>query len=125
MDSEDAFTSFAVHGGQARAVVRPSHARRLCEGHLPGDPFLPGAHLVGLMAEVAARLVAARSGPASALREVVRCVFLTPVRPDVEIVVTTAEPGDGRAPEPSLVDAEVRVRGAVAAHATLRFASPT
>ena len=53
---DNAFATVAIEGGIATGVVDPRHAARLCEGHFPGDPLLPGSALVALMAELGARL---------------------------------------------------------------------
>jgi hypothetical protein len=51
---EAAFAAVTIGDGTARGVVCRAHARRLCEGHFPGEPIVPGAQLAGLMAELAA-----------------------------------------------------------------------
>lgn len=114
MPVDGAFARLTIADGTARAAVRPEHAHRLCEGHFPGDPILPGAYLAGLMAELAARAVAA-AGEALVLVAVERCVFLSRVTPEHEILVT-ARPCPG-----ARVEAEVHTRGACAARAVLRF----
>jgi 3-hydroxymyristoyl/3-hydroxydecanoyl-(acyl carrier protein) dehydratase len=105
------FERVTIAGEAARAVVRAAHARALCAGHFPGDPILPGAHVAGLMAEVAAALVGGRAAPA----EIECCTFLFPLRPDAAIEVLAARAGDA-------VEAEVRADGRPAARARLRFA---
>ncbi len=112
-----ALEALTIRDGTARAVVRPAHARDLCAGHFPGDPLLPGASLAELMAELAATLVGSDPEP-YALAELVRCTFLTRIRPDQEIVVLARRRGG---PDPTTVDAEVHTRGACAARAVLRF----
>jgi 3-hydroxymyristoyl/3-hydroxydecanoyl-(acyl carrier protein) dehydratase len=104
-----AFAEAHLLDGGVSAVVEREYARALCAGHFPGDPVLPGAYLAALMADLAGRLAR------EPLAEVVRCVFRVRVRPDDEIVVAA-----WLAPAGS-VEAEVRVRGACAARATLRF----
>ena len=111
MPREAAFTEVTIGDGTARGVVCRTHARRLCEGHFPGEPIVPGAHLAGLMAELAAALVA----PTAVLAALERCAFLTCVTPEDEIVVSARRVAATR------VEAEVRRRGASAARATLRF----
>ena len=111
MGGDDVFGAVEVAGDRVRAVVRPEHARRLCAGHFPGDPLVPGAHLAALMASVAARIVRDAE-----LVEVERCVFRRRVRPDVPIVVTAERAGRDAA------RAEVRAADVVAARAVLRFA---
>ena len=108
------FASCTVGGGAARAVVAPTHAERLCEGHFPGDPLVPGALLAGLMADVGTRLLAAEHAVPPVLAEIVQCAFLAPVRPSDPIVVEAR----GAALE---VEAEVLAGGTRAAHAILRF----
>jgi 3-hydroxyacyl-[acyl-carrier-protein] dehydratase len=110
----DAFADVVLAAGSARAVVRRAHAERLCEGHFHGDPLVPGAYLVDLMAQLGSRLL---GGGRRALAEVVQCLFLARVRPDREIVVTA------RASGPDEVAAEVHADGARAARAVLRFAA--
>ena len=98
--------------GVARATVPTDHARRLCEGHFPGDPIVPGAFVAGLMADVAAALF-----PGGArLVEVERAVFFRRLTPDAPIAVTA------RLENATRVAAEVRTRDGCAARATLRFA---
>jgi 3-hydroxymyristoyl/3-hydroxydecanoyl-(acyl carrier protein) dehydratase len=100
-----------VDGDIARASVPRAHARRLCEGHFPGDPIVPGAFLTELMAEVAAALFAADAR----LVEIERVAFVARVTPEAPIVVVARRDGPLRA------RAEIRTRGACAAHAALRF----
>lgn len=97
-----------------RATLPRADAERLCEGHFPGQPLVPGSALVGLMAELAAR-AAGRAGAAPA--EVVRAVFVRRVLPDEPIELTARARG-------ARVDADVRVAGRRAAAATFRFAEP-
>jgi len=107
------FHDLAVADGIARATVTAAHARRLCDGHFPGDPIVPGASLAGLMADVAAALF-----PGGArLVEVERAVFLERVTPHAAIAVTARLEGETQ------VAAEIHTRGACAARATLRFAT--
>ena len=108
---ETRFRALAVHGSEARATLTPAHAERLCAGHFPGQPLVPGAALVGLMAEVAAR---AAGRPDAAPAEVVRAVFVARVHPRDPIEIT-ARARAGR------VDADVRCAGRRAARATFRF----
>jgi 3-hydroxymyristoyl/3-hydroxydecanoyl-(acyl carrier protein) dehydratase len=111
---EGPFSGLSLAGGLARAVVRPGHARLLCEGHFPGEPLLPGAYLVGLMADLAAHAMEAEGAPRE-LEEVERCLFLHPVTPEHEIVVTARRSDDAR------IEAEVHTLGRCAARAQLRF----
>ena len=106
-----AFAALTIGDGVARGVVRRAHARLLCEGHFPGEPIVPGAHLVGLMAELAASLLP----PGALLAALERCVFRARVTPEDEIVVSARRAASSR------VDAEVGWRGVCAARATLRF----
>ena len=108
------YDELVIDGESARGRVRPAHAAALCAGHFPGDPFVPGAYLAGLMADLADRLM--RNGRASTrLQRVARCSFRARVTPDAEIVVLAR-----RAPR-RCVEAEVRAEGASAARATLVF----
>ena len=66
------------------------------------------------MADVAACVVG-RRGDGAQLLEVVRCVFLSRVRPDDEITVSA------RARDATCIDAEVHSGVHCAARATLRF----
>ena len=114
-DREDeVLRGVVVTNGSARAGVPCAHLRRLCEGHFPDDPLVPGAYLLGLMADLAARLATGRQ-----LAEVVRGVLVSRVNPDDEVVVSAiARPGTGAV---TIVDAEVHVGARRAAGATLRF----
>jgi 3-hydroxymyristoyl/3-hydroxydecanoyl-(acyl carrier protein) dehydratase len=106
------FESVEIEDATARALVRRAHAHDLARGHFPGDPLLPGAYLVALMAEVAERLLADHLRRPVAVTEVAFCIFGSPVRPDDEIVVS-ARRGDGAG---LTADAEVSVEGRRAAH---------
>ena len=105
------FADVTLAGERAHATVVPAHARALCAGHFPDDPLLPGASLLDLMADVAARLLGVDDPP----RAVRRCVFHARVYPSATIVVGARRVGDG------VVEAEVIVDGARAAQATLAF----
>jgi 3-hydroxymyristoyl/3-hydroxydecanoyl-(acyl carrier protein) dehydratase len=107
------FVELAVSRGTALATVRSAHARRLCEGHFPGDPIVPGAFLAALMTDVAAALFP----PGARLVEIERVVFLARVTPDAPIAVAA------RRAHATGATAEVRTRGRCAARATLRFAA--
>ncbi len=113
------FAELTLTGLVLRAVVDRAHARRLCDGHFPGDPLLPGAYLAELMADLAARLAHVPPHPTPLPAEVVRCVFLAPVRPEDRIEVRAwleDEPATG-----GVVDAEVWAAGACGARARFRF----
>ena len=103
------FARVEVEGASGRASVHPEHAIALCAGHFPGDPFLPGAYQLELMAALAERVAA----PAC-VRTIVRCAFARRVRPDTEIVVTARAAG-------SVVEARLEAGGEPAAHATLQL----
>jgi 3-hydroxymyristoyl/3-hydroxydecanoyl-(acyl carrier protein) dehydratase len=107
------FEALVVDDGGAQARVRPAHARALCAGHFPGDPFVPGAYLVGLMADLAGRLAGRRP-----LLRIARSAFRRRVTPDGTIVVVARRAVRGR------VEAEVRAAGACAARATFLFGRP-
>ena len=114
MLASDVFHPVVITAGVARARVRRTHAERLCAGHFPGDPIVPGSSLAGLMADIAACVVTAH-GERTELLEVVRCIFLDAVRPDGAITVS-ARVRDGTS-----IDAEVHTGVRCAARATLRF----
>jgi 3-hydroxymyristoyl/3-hydroxydecanoyl-(acyl carrier protein) dehydratase len=107
----EAFAELSVVDGSVRAVVRPAHAAALCAGHFPGDPLVPGAYLLGLMADAGAH-VGGRGAPV----RVERCTFLAPVRPAPPLVVVARRLDGGR------VGAEVQSGGATAARAVLALA---
>jgi len=106
----DPFARVSIEGDTGRSVVSREHAEALSAGHFPGDPLVPGAYLVELMAALAERVAA----PAR-VRAVVRCAFARRVRPDSEIVVTAHAAG-------LLVEAQLEAGGEPAARATLRLA---
>ena len=109
------FRDLTLADGVARGVVRPEHARHLCEGHFPGDPLLPGASLAGLMADLAEWLVLVIEARRAVTSELVRCVFLARARPDDEIRVSARVEG------PERVTADVYAGETCAARATLRL----
>jgi 3-hydroxymyristoyl/3-hydroxydecanoyl-(acyl carrier protein) dehydratase len=123
------FDELTVADGRAHAVVRRAHAERLCDGHFPGDPIVPGAYLAGLMVEVAAALVARpaslphppRGAPDPArLLAIEDCVFVRRVVPHEPIAIAAL-----LVPAPSdekRVEVEVQTHEGRAARATLRFA---
>jgi hypothetical protein len=106
----DPFVLVAIEGDRGRGVVRREHAIALTAGHFPGDPFLPGAYLVELMAVLAERVAA----PAR-VRTIVRCAFARRVRPDTAIVVTARVAG-------IFVEARLEAGGEPSAQATLQLA---
>jgi len=114
MRDESALADVVVGGDEARATLRPERAAELCRGHFPGNPIVPGALLVGVMAELASRLAA---GADRAPLAIVRATFLRSVHPDG--VTTLAATRDGER-----ITVEVRAAGAVAARATFRFGDP-
>jgi 3-hydroxymyristoyl/3-hydroxydecanoyl-(acyl carrier protein) dehydratase len=114
------FAEVTIVDGVARAVVRRAHAEALCEGHFPGEPFVPGAYLAGLMAEAGRQLLLAGEGEAR-LAEVEDCLFHEPVVPGDGIVVEARVLDSG--PEGWRVAAEVRTDGVRAARGRLRFAA--
>jgi hypothetical protein len=108
--SSEPFERVATEGDSGRGVVCREHALALAAGHFPGDPFLPGAYLVELMAALAERVAA----PAR-VRAIARCAFSRRVRPDTEIVVTARAAG-------GLVEARLEAGGEPAARAPQRLA---
>ena len=114
MSLDAAFAELTVADGAARGVVRPERIRHLCEGHFPGDPIVPGAQLVGLMADVAGVAIAPVSTRPD-LVEVERASFLARVTPADVVLVTAQREGAMR------VQAEVHTGDACAARATFRF----
>ena len=108
--SPESFADVDVDARRARGRVRPAHAAALCDGHFPGDPIVPGASLVALMAELAATLV-----EGAELAAVERCTFRRRVHPGRAIVVV-AERTDA-----AQVDARVEAGGVLAATARLRY----
>jgi len=123
------FEELTVVADRAHAVVRREHAKRLCDGHFPDDPIVPGAHLAGLMAEVATALLARRAPPGPSreanadsprLLAIHNCVFSRRVVPHESITIA-ARLAVAAAGE-LWIDAEVRTRGVRAARATFRFA---
>jgi len=93
------------------APVARAHLERLCAGHFPGDPLVPGAYLAELMAAAAATLVGATAAPA----RLARVAFHAPVRPADDVVVRARRAGGGA------VVAGVWVGARRAAEAVLHF----
>ena len=110
MTADGAFADVELGRDAARAVVRPEHAHALCAGHFPGEPLVPGAYLVGLMAALGEALF-----PGAEAVAVERCVFRQRVRPSEPIVVLARRRGV------DAVEAEILSGGMTAARAALRF----
>ena len=103
----------------ARLAVPRLQLERLCAGHFPGDPLVPGAYIAGMLADFAATTLAG-TGSVYTLHEVERCVFLAPLRPADDVALLTAPPevlADGVA-----IAAEVQVGGRCVARGRFRFA---
>ena len=102
--------------GVARSIVPRRRLEALCAGHFPDDPIVPGAHIAGLLAEVAALA----ASPGARLAEIERCTFLAPLRPgdDVMLIATRA----AAEPQGTVVEASVQVAGECVARARVRFA---
>jgi len=115
-----AFDEMTIAGGVARGVVRRAHADALCEGHFPGRPFVPGAYLAGLMADVGRQLLLAGEGEEVRLAEIEDCAFHAPVAPGDGIVVEARLIEAG--PVGWRVAADVHAAGRRAARGRLRFA---
>lgn len=86
------------HPDEVTATLSIEVLARLCAGHFPGAPVVPGAHLLGCLLDLA-RLVDADAVV------VERCVFRSQVVPDAPVTIA-ARPGAG-----GRVLAEVRVPG--------------
>jgi len=99
-----AFTTLEVSSDTARAVPALATLQAFAAGHFPGDPIIPGAYLLGLMADLAERLAG------SPVREVTRCLLITPVRPEQRVVLTARRSDD-------TVDVTVDADGRTAARA--------
>jgi len=115
--SGEVFATVAIEGGVATGIVDPRHAARLCEGHFPGDPLLPGSALVALMADLGARLFSDTRHTAQPVA-LPRCVFAVPVRPGGPITIVAR-----RLPDATGVEAEIRLPTGRAAYATIVFAA--
>ena len=110
----------ASEGAHAvRAAVPRAQLEALCAGHFPGDPIVPGAYVVGLLAEVSARALGADPSP-PVLTEVERCTFLAPLRPVDDAVLVASSPE--RTADGCAVSAEVQVGGRCVARGRFRFA---
>jgi 3-hydroxymyristoyl/3-hydroxydecanoyl-(acyl carrier protein) dehydratase len=116
--SAEAFVETVVTTDGARATLRRAHARELCNGHFPDEPLLPGAYVLGLMADLAGALLAER-GIAGRLAEVVQSSFLLPLRPHADVELHARVENESGA---ATVTVEAHTRGRPAARATLRFA---
>ena len=107
-----ALADIVIDGATARARVERVHAVALCRGHFPGEPIVPGAMLVGVMAELASVLVGDAGRPPTS---VVRAVFVRRVVPDETITVSATRNG-------ARVDVELQTDGDRAARAVFAFA---
>jgi hypothetical protein len=95
--------------GQVDLVRETDHVRArldeatlaaLCAGHFPGDPVVPGAHLLGCMADLAGWIDAAAV-------VVERCVFRALVRPQAG-VWAQARAERGKVVAEIVIDGEAR-----------------
>jgi 3-hydroxymyristoyl/3-hydroxydecanoyl-(acyl carrier protein) dehydratase len=113
----DPFTELTRTATQLTMALDRHHALRLCDGHFPGDPLIPGSTLAGLAAEVATRLVAPTPAERWRLARIERATFARPARPDMAITLTATTSEN----DPGAVI--VRIHGAheLLAKAALRF----
>jgi 3-hydroxymyristoyl/3-hydroxydecanoyl-(acyl carrier protein) dehydratase len=81
------FADTAVGRDGARARLSRAALERLCAGHFPGDPIVPGAYVAGVMADLGGMVATGR-----VLSQVERCAFLAPVRPADGLVVVASAP---------------------------------
>jgi len=115
--SGEAFETTEVTVAGARATVRRAHVQALCDGHFPDEPLLPGAYVLGLMADLASVLLAERGSPGRQAG-VVQSSFLRPLRPRTDVTLRAhLEHGAGE----TTVTVEACSDGHPAARATLRF----
>ena len=78
-------------GARVEARLPAAALERLCEGHFPGDPVVPGAHLLGCLVDVLGEATGEAAGWA-----VERCVFRAPVRPSEAARARVREGARGR-----------------------------
>jgi len=83
-----------------RARLDEATLAALCAGHFPGDPVVPGAHLLGIMADLAGWIDAAAV-------VVERCVFRSLVRPQAG-VWAQARAERGKVVAEIVIDGEAR-----------------
>jgi len=108
-----AFVTCRVDAAAARAVVDPAVARRLCDGHFPGNPIVPGSAITGLMVDLARRLAGADRA-----WTVEQAGFVAPLRAAPAIELDATAVGD------DAVRVTVRQGGRRAARGVVRFARP-
>lgn len=105
------FAALDLSPDAARAVPRADVLTSLCAGHFPTDAIVPGAYLLGLMAELAERL------DGGSVRTVARCLLIAPVRPTQAIVLNARRLGDA-------IEITVDADGRTAARARLAVETP-
>jgi len=100
---DDPFEVVESAVGGAHAIVRPEALRALTDGHFPGNPLVPGSHLLALFVA----LVRA-TGHACSVDRIERAVFREVVRPDARVVVrASAAADDWRVVEALVADRQV------------------
>ena len=88
------FRDIRVEGRRVEALVLPDYLLTLCSGHFPGDPLVPGATLIALVADlvVGAFEIEFRRLRSIRLRGI---AFLRPVRPDSPLILASHWDHDG------------------------------
>lgn len=88
-DAATALVDVRRTGDGTIARVDPAWITARCAGHFPGDPLVPGAHLLALMV-AAAGVTTPR---------IARCAFRRPVRPGGAVEIVARRDGGGVAVE--------------------------
>lgn len=78
--------------GSFEAEVDREHLIPLCEGHFPGLPLVPGAHVLAIMCDLVVRCAEPSSVGATFIPSA--CVFREPCRPDAALRLALTFSGD-------------------------------
>jgi len=89
-------TALRVEEDRVEIELEPPALAPLCAGHFPGEPIVPGAHVLGLMTDLAAGLAGVPPDALAPPFVVERSTFARVITPNEPLRVVVRATGGGR-----------------------------